>query len=72
MCDWLTIWLQDSKPSIVTALEDCVYNFVWSTAAACPLNISEHGDCKVTNPLTGKFCSEIIILTYNVSRCTYV
>ncbi|XP_072542274.1 cation-independent mannose-6-phosphate receptor [Salminus brasiliensis] len=43
----------DSKPTLITALEDCIYNFVWFTAAACPLNTSEHGDCRVTNPATG-------------------
>ncbi|KAI5090811.1 cation-independent mannose-6-phosphate receptor precursor [Silurus meridionalis] len=43
----------DSKPTLITALEDCVYTFVWFTTAACPLNSTEHGDCKVTNPLTG-------------------
>uniref|UniRef100_A0A8C2E6T2 Insulin-like growth factor 2 receptor n=1 Tax=Cyprinus carpio TaxID=7962 RepID=A0A8C2E6T2_CYPCA len=43
----------DSKPTLITALEDCVYSFVWFTAAACPLNSTEHGDCKVTNPATG-------------------
>ncbi|XP_052442128.1 cation-independent mannose-6-phosphate receptor [Carassius gibelio] len=43
----------DSKPTLITALEDCVYSFVWFTAAACPLSSTEHGDCKVTNPATG-------------------
>ncbi|KAI2652218.1 Cation-independent mannose-6-phosphate receptor [Labeo rohita] len=43
----------DSEPTRITALEDCVYTFVWSTAAACPLNSTAHGDCKVTNPATG-------------------
>uniref|UniRef100_A0A673MU85 Cation-independent mannose-6-phosphate receptor-like n=1 Tax=Sinocyclocheilus rhinocerous TaxID=307959 RepID=A0A673MU85_9TELE len=43
----------DSEPTLITALEDCVYSFVWFTAAACPLNSTEHGDCKVTNPATG-------------------
>lgn len=43
----------DSKPTLITALEDCVYSFVWFTAAACPLNSTEHGECKVTNPFTG-------------------
>ncbi|XP_056125524.1 cation-independent mannose-6-phosphate receptor [Rhinichthys klamathensis goyatoka] len=43
----------DSEPTLITALENCVYNFVWFTAAACPLNSTEHGDCKVTNPATG-------------------
>ncbi|KAL7888460.1 hypothetical protein AOLI_G00034340 [Acnodon oligacanthus] len=43
----------DSKPTLITALEDCIYNFVWFTAAACPLNTTEHGDCRVTNPATG-------------------
>ncbi|XP_051500970.1 cation-independent mannose-6-phosphate receptor-like [Myxocyprinus asiaticus] len=43
----------DSEPTLVTALENCSYSFVWFTAAACPLNSTEHGDCKVTNPATG-------------------
>lgn len=43
----------DSEPTLITALENCVYNFMWFTAAACPLNSTEHGDCKVTNPATG-------------------
>ncbi|XP_017311659.1 cation-independent mannose-6-phosphate receptor isoform X1 [Ictalurus punctatus] len=43
----------NSKPTLITALEDCVYNFVWFTAAACPLNSTEHGDCKVNDPRTG-------------------
>ncbi|XP_030627174.1 cation-independent mannose-6-phosphate receptor [Chanos chanos] len=43
----------DSSPTLITAIEDCVYTFVWFTAAACPLNSTEHGNCQVTNPLTG-------------------
>ncbi|XP_053300759.1 cation-independent mannose-6-phosphate receptor [Pleuronectes platessa] len=43
----------DSRPTMISALEDCVYTFLWLTAAACPLNSSEHDDCKVTNPATG-------------------
>lgn len=43
----------DSEPTLITALENCIYSFVWFTAAACPLNSTEHGDCKVTNPATG-------------------
>ncbi|KAJ8270708.1 hypothetical protein GJAV_G00118320 [Gymnothorax javanicus] len=43
----------DSGPTLITAIEDCVYTFVWFTAAACPLKSSEHGDCRVTNPMTG-------------------
>uniref|UniRef100_A0A8C9W683 Insulin-like growth factor 2 receptor n=1 Tax=Scleropages formosus TaxID=113540 RepID=A0A8C9W683_SCLFO len=43
----------DSRPTLVTAIEDCVYTFVWFTAAACPLKSSEHGQCRVTNPVTG-------------------
>ncbi|XP_060722164.1 cation-independent mannose-6-phosphate receptor [Tachysurus vachellii] len=43
----------DSKPTLTTALEDCVYSFVWFTSAACPLDTIEHGDCKVNNPATG-------------------
>uniref|UniRef100_A0A8B9KQH5 Insulin-like growth factor 2 receptor n=1 Tax=Astyanax mexicanus TaxID=7994 RepID=A0A8B9KQH5_ASTMX len=43
----------DSEPTLITAIEDCTYSFMWFTAAACPLNRTEHGDCKVTNPVTG-------------------
>ncbi|XP_071019066.1 cation-independent mannose-6-phosphate receptor-like [Oncorhynchus clarkii lewisi] len=43
----------DSRPTLIMAIEDCVYTFVWFTAAACPLNSSQHGDCRVTNPVTG-------------------
>ncbi|KAI4887672.1 hypothetical protein NFI96_014869 [Prochilodus magdalenae] len=43
----------DSKPTLITALEDCIYSFVWFTAAACPLNTTEHDKCQVTNPVTG-------------------
>ncbi|XP_061097950.1 cation-independent mannose-6-phosphate receptor [Conger conger] len=43
----------DSSPTLITALEDCVYTFMWFTAAACPLKSSEHGDCRVSNPVTG-------------------
>ncbi|XP_067097484.1 cation-independent mannose-6-phosphate receptor [Osmerus mordax] len=43
----------DSRPTLITALEDCVYTFVWLTAAACPLNSSQQGDCRVTNPASG-------------------
>uniref|UniRef100_A0A672PLU1 Cation-independent mannose-6-phosphate receptor-like n=1 Tax=Sinocyclocheilus grahami TaxID=75366 RepID=A0A672PLU1_SINGR len=43
----------DSEPTLITTLDNCVYSFVWFTAAACPLNSTEHGDCKVTNPATG-------------------
>uniref|UniRef100_A0A4W5NI57 Insulin-like growth factor 2 receptor n=1 Tax=Hucho hucho TaxID=62062 RepID=A0A4W5NI57_9TELE len=42
-----------SRPTLITAIEECVYTFVWFTAAACPLNSSQHGDCRVTNPVTG-------------------
>ncbi|CDQ64662.1 unnamed protein product [Oncorhynchus mykiss] len=43
----------DSRPTLITAIEECVYTFVWFTAAACPLNSTQHGDCRVTNPVTG-------------------
>ncbi|XP_029607760.1 cation-independent mannose-6-phosphate receptor [Salmo trutta] len=43
----------DSRPTLITTIEECVYTFVWFTAAACPLNSSQHGDCRVTNPVTG-------------------
>ena len=53
---------QDSRPTMISALEDCVYTFLWLTAAACPLNSSEHDDCKVTNPATGQFLTQYINL----------
>ncbi|KAH0622428.1 hypothetical protein JD844_024730, partial [Phrynosoma platyrhinos] len=43
----------DSKPELITALEDCEYTFVWFTAAACPLKSNVHNNCTVSNPLTG-------------------
>uniref|UniRef100_A0A665V9G9 Insulin-like growth factor 2 receptor n=1 Tax=Echeneis naucrates TaxID=173247 RepID=A0A665V9G9_ECHNA len=43
----------DSKPTLISALEDCMYTFLWLTAAACPLNSVEHDGCRVTNPATG-------------------
>ncbi|XP_068609541.1 cation-independent mannose-6-phosphate receptor [Brachionichthys hirsutus] len=43
----------DSRPILVFAIEDCVYNFFWSTAAACSLNSTQHDECRVTNPATG-------------------
>uniref|UniRef100_A0A3Q4BKI1 Uncharacterized protein n=1 Tax=Mola mola TaxID=94237 RepID=A0A3Q4BKI1_MOLML len=43
----------DSRPTLISAIEDCVYTFLWLTAAACPLNSTQHGDCRVTNPATG-------------------
>uniref|UniRef100_A0A8C9ZHK2 Insulin-like growth factor 2 receptor n=1 Tax=Sander lucioperca TaxID=283035 RepID=A0A8C9ZHK2_SANLU len=43
----------DSRPTLISAIEDCVYNFLWLTAAACPLNSTQHNNCMVTNPATG-------------------
>ncbi|XP_006264642.3 cation-independent mannose-6-phosphate receptor [Alligator mississippiensis] len=43
----------ESKPELVTALEDCEYTFLWFTAAACPLTNNMNNDCRVTNPVTG-------------------
>uniref|UniRef100_A0A3B3VE79 Insulin-like growth factor 2 receptor n=1 Tax=Poecilia latipinna TaxID=48699 RepID=A0A3B3VE79_9TELE len=45
----------DSRPILISVIEDCVYTFLWSTAAACPLNTSQHIDCRVTNPATHLF-----------------
>ncbi|KAM5165693.1 cation-independent mannose-6-phosphate receptor [Mantella aurantiaca] len=42
-----------SKPQLITALEDCDYNFLWITPSACKLKINTHDDCRVTNPATG-------------------
>lgn len=44
---------QDSRPTLINAIEDCVYTFLWLTAAACPLNITQHDNCMVNNPATG-------------------
>ncbi|KAK5852634.1 hypothetical protein PBY51_006486 [Eleginops maclovinus] len=43
----------DSRPTLISAIEDCVYTFLWLTAAACPLNSVQHDNCRVTNPATG-------------------
>uniref|UniRef100_UPI003AAAD5C6 cation-independent mannose-6-phosphate receptor isoform X1 n=2 Tax=Centroberyx gerrardi TaxID=166262 RepID=UPI003AAAD5C6 len=43
----------DSRPTLISAIEECVYTFLWLTAAACPLNSSQHDDCRVSNPATG-------------------
>ncbi|XP_068088128.1 cation-independent mannose-6-phosphate receptor [Hyperolius riggenbachi] len=50
MCDMDQI---DSRPQLITALENCDYNFLWMTPAACKLKINTHGDCRVQNPATG-------------------
>lgn len=49
---------QDSRPTLISAIEDCVYTFIWLTAAACPLNSSQHDNCRVTNPATGQTLKE--------------
>uniref|UniRef100_A0A3Q1JC88 Uncharacterized protein n=1 Tax=Anabas testudineus TaxID=64144 RepID=A0A3Q1JC88_ANATE len=43
----------DSRPTLISSIEDCVYTFLWLTAAACPLNSTQHDNCRVTNPATG-------------------
>ncbi|XP_037100637.1 cation-independent mannose-6-phosphate receptor [Syngnathus acus] len=43
----------DSRPNLISAIEDCLYTFMWFTAAACPLNSSQHDGCRVANPATG-------------------
>ncbi|XP_030577044.1 cation-independent mannose-6-phosphate receptor isoform X2 [Archocentrus centrarchus] len=43
----------NSRPTMISVVEECVYNFLWLTAAACPLNSTQHDDCRVTNPATG-------------------
>ncbi|XP_072218868.1 cation-independent mannose-6-phosphate receptor isoform X2 [Leuresthes tenuis] len=43
----------DSRPTLISEIEDCVYTFLWLTAAACPLNSTQHDNCRVTNPATG-------------------
>lgn len=51
--------IQDSRPTLISAVEECVYNFLWLTAAACPLNSTQHDDCRVTNPATGQTSKQI-------------
>ncbi|KAK7907744.1 hypothetical protein WMY93_016356 [Mugilogobius chulae] len=43
----------DSRPSLISVIEDCEYTFHWLTAAACPLNTTQQEGCRVTNPSTG-------------------
>ncbi|KAM3833852.1 cation-independent mannose-6-phosphate receptor [Diretmus argenteus] len=43
----------DTRPTLISANLDCVYTFLWLTAAACPLNSSHHDSCRVSNPATG-------------------
>uniref|UniRef100_A0AAX7UFT6 MRH domain-containing protein n=1 Tax=Astatotilapia calliptera TaxID=8154 RepID=A0AAX7UFT6_ASTCA len=43
----------NSRPTLISDIEDCVYTFMWKTAAACPLNSVQHDNCRVTNPATG-------------------
>ncbi|XP_013921730.1 PREDICTED: cation-independent mannose-6-phosphate receptor [Thamnophis sirtalis] len=43
----------NSNPELVTAHMDCEYNFMWYTAAACPLKSNMHNNCTVSNPRTG-------------------
>ena len=42
----------NTMPELVTS-DDCNYVFRWKHAAACPIKKVEHGDCTVTNPVTG-------------------
>ncbi|XP_061785459.1 cation-independent mannose-6-phosphate receptor [Nerophis lumbriciformis] len=43
----------ESRPTLISAIEECLYTFLWLTAAACPLNSSQHDGCRVANPATG-------------------
>ncbi|XP_038659271.1 cation-independent mannose-6-phosphate receptor isoform X2 [Scyliorhinus canicula] len=43
----------NTKPDLITAIQDCEYTFLWFTAVACPVTKNIHNDCVVTNPLTG-------------------
>uniref|UniRef100_A0A3B4B5Q6 MRH domain-containing protein n=1 Tax=Periophthalmus magnuspinnatus TaxID=409849 RepID=A0A3B4B5Q6_9GOBI len=45
----------DSRPSLISVIEDCEYTFHWLTAVACPLNTTQQEGCKVTNPSTYQF-----------------
>ncbi|XP_034018710.1 cation-independent mannose-6-phosphate receptor isoform X2 [Thalassophryne amazonica] len=43
----------DTHPTLISAIEDCVYTFLWLTVAACSLNSNQQDDCRVSNPATG-------------------
>ncbi|TWW69178.1 cation-independent mannose-6-phosphate receptor isoform X1 [Takifugu flavidus] len=43
----------DSRPILISAIEDCVYTFLWLTPVACPLNSTQQDECRVSNPATG-------------------
>uniref|UniRef100_H3CWI6 Insulin-like growth factor 2 receptor n=1 Tax=Tetraodon nigroviridis TaxID=99883 RepID=H3CWI6_TETNG len=43
----------ESRPMLISAIEDCVYTFLWLTPVACPLNSTQQDECRVTNPATG-------------------
>lgn len=45
---------QEARPILISAIEDCVYTFLWLTPAACPLNSTQQDECRVTNPATGR------------------
>lgn len=51
--DALNLFAQDSKPELITAIEECIYTFLWVTAAACPLKSNVQNNCSVINPRTG-------------------
>ncbi|MEQ2215217.1 hypothetical protein XENOCAPTIV_029228, partial [Xenoophorus captivus] len=40
------------QPTLISEMENCMYKFLWLTAAACSLNTSQHDECRVTNPAT--------------------
>lgn len=44
---------QESRPLLISVIEDCVYTFLWLTPAACPLNSIQQDECRVSNPATG-------------------
>ncbi|XP_067900725.1 cation-independent mannose-6-phosphate receptor [Heterodontus francisci] len=43
----------NTKPDLITAIQDCEYTFLWFTAVACPVTKNVHNECVVTNPITG-------------------
>uniref|UniRef100_UPI00398E403E cation-independent mannose-6-phosphate receptor n=1 Tax=Pristiophorus japonicus TaxID=55135 RepID=UPI00398E403E len=43
----------NTKPDLITVIEDCEYTFMWFTAVACPVTKNVHDQCLVTNPITG-------------------
>ena len=70
-----------SSPEFVTELDDCTYEFVWYTAAACPVGSFVGDDCTLYDQVDGfvfnltylsakTFHSSTPFYTYDISVCS--